>query len=142
MKSQGWLSLPLPRGHRPCDPSSQPLSPLYVVEPMVGCGAAAGGGEQGAVAIPGWAWGEVGGLVAAGGWVLWGETSVQGLRKEQAKLGGCRGLVPATRGALMAARPCSGGSKTPAGIWPELASHRRGGSRAATSPLCPRTGVL
>lgn len=39
------------------------------------------------MAIPGWAWGEVGGLVAAGEWVLWGEMLVQGLRKERAKPG-------------------------------------------------------
>lgn len=52
------------------------------------------------------------------------------------------GLVPATWGAPMAACPCIRGSETPARIWPEPASHPRGGSRAATSLLCPWTGIL
>lgn len=55
-------------------------------------------------------------------------------------LGGCVGLVLAAWGALMAACPCSRGSETPAGIRPEPAWRPRGGSRAATSPLCPQMG--
>lgn len=34
---------PLPWGDCLCGPSSQPLSPLYMVGPTGGCGAAAGG---------------------------------------------------------------------------------------------------
>lgn len=58
------------------------------------------GGEWGAVAIPGWAQGEVGGLTA-GGWVLWGEALVQGPRKEEVKPGcGAGGLCGAGAGSM------------------------------------------
>lgn len=57
-------------------------------------------GEEWGAVVAGWALCEVGGLIAAGGWVLWGEMSVQRLRKEWVKLGDCVGLVPAAQGGV------------------------------------------
>lgn len=98
MESQGWgqSALPswaLPWGHSRCGPSSQPLSPTVHGGTHGGVWSSSCSEEQGAAAIPGWALGEVGGLDAASRWVLWGEMSVQGLRKEWAKLGCGAGLL-------------------------------------------------
>lgn len=147
-KTQGWIfgalsTLHLLSGDCPSGPSSQPSLHCVQWDPWGGVGQQPWG-EQGPMAIPGWARGEVGGLVAASGWVLWGEASV--LRAEkgagEAGLRVCVGLALAAWGAPVAARPCSGSSKTPARIWPEPASRPRGGSQPATSPLCPQMGVL
>lgn len=124
-------------------PLPSPSSHCAWWDPWPGYRAAAVGGE-GSRGHSGWAREEVGGLVAASGWVLWGETSV--LRAEkgagEAGLGVCVGLAPAAWGAPVAAHPCSGSSKMPARIWHEPALCLRGGSQAATSPLCPQMGVL
>lgn len=127
--------------HCLCGPSFQPLSPLCLVGPMEGCGAAA-------VGLSGMPQPFLGGT-RRGGWSrccrrvgLGGGMFVQGLRKEWVNLGGCVGLVLTGWGALMAVCPRVWGSKMPAGIWLELASLLRSGSWTAMSLLCLHMGVL